>query len=159
MIEKIWTYLAPPLLSAGLTAALTYWYMSRRERKERKRKFRVVVELIRSEMEAAPKNNIWAVHQNSIVRLQEHAAHVLADIRRDRRDAFRENLIKYSKLRSETLPNFVNTDPIKLSPLYEAAIASIIDLLANLIELADGQRGDFWLASQENKAAGAVLRR
>jgi hypothetical protein len=68
-------------------------------------------------------------------------------------------LIKYSKLTSESLPNFVNADSKTLSPQYEAAIALIIDPLANLIELADGQRGNSWLASQANKAAGAASRK
>jgi hypothetical protein len=130
-----------------------------REGKERKRKFRAVVELIRFEIEAAQKDRIWDVHHNSIGRLQEHAAHVLSDILCIRRDAFRENLIKYSKLTSESLPNFVNADSKTLSPQYEAAIALIIDPLANLIELADGQRGNSWLASQANKAAGAASRK
>jgi len=152
MIDNILKLLASALLSAGLT----YWCMSRREGKERKRKLRAAVELIRSEIEAAPRNSIWDVHQNSIVRLQEHAAHVLPDIRRDRREAFRENLIKYCKLTSESIPSFVNADSKTFNPQYPAALQAIIDALANLIELADGKRGDLWLASKANKAAGAA---
>lgn len=133
------------LLSAILGSLLTHKFISMREGKDRKRRFRAVVELIRFEIEAAQKDRIWDVHHNSIGRLQEHAAHVLLDIRCDRKEAFRENLIKYSKLTRESIGNYVNTDPKTLNPEYEAAVASIIDTLANLIELADGQRGDLWL--------------
>jgi hypothetical protein len=146
------------LVGSIIGSLITHCFILRREGRERRRKFRAVVELIRFEIEATSKGGIWDAHHNSIGRLQEHAAHVLSDIRCDRREAFRENLIKYSKLTSESLRNFVNADPITLSPQYEAAVASIIDPLAKLIELADGHRGDFWLASRANKAASADSR-
>jgi len=127
------------LLSALLGALIAHGFALMREGKERKRKFRAVVELIRLEIQAAPKETIWDVHQNSIGPLREQAAHVLLDIRCDRREAFRENLIGYSKLASEDLPNFVNTDPKTSNPQYEAAIVAITDPLANLLDLADGR--------------------
>ena len=132
------------MLTAALLGALfAHGFVLMREGNERKRRFRTSVELVLLEIEAAPKDIIWDVHHNSIVPLREQAAHVLLDIRHDRRKAFRENLIKYSKLARGSLPNFVNVDTQTLNPEYEAAVASIIGPLENLLELADGQRGGF----------------
>ena len=129
------------MLTAALLGALfAHGFVLMREGNERKRRFRASVQLVLLEIEAAPKDIIWDVHRNSIVPLREQAAHVLLDIRRDQRNGFQENLIKFSKLTRESLPNFVNTDPHTLNPEYEAAVASIIGLLENLLDLADGRR-------------------
>jgi hypothetical protein len=146
------------LAAALLGAQLAYWFNLMREGKERKRRFRAVVELIRLQIEAAPRDSIWDVHHNSIGVLQEQAAHVLNDIRCARQQAFRESLINYSKLTSESVPSFVNSDSKTFNPQTPAALQSITDPLANLIELADGHRGDLWLATRANKAAGAASR-
>jgi hypothetical protein len=146
-------------VGAILGSLLTHWFALMREGKERKRKFRAVVELVRFEIEAAPKDKIWDVHRNSVRPLQEQAAHVLLDIRAGQLEAFRANSIRYSKLTSEDLPNFINADPNTSNPQYEAAIVAITDPLANLIELADGQKRDAWLASKANKAARTAASR
>jgi hypothetical protein len=135
---------------------ITHVFILMREGKERRGKFRAVVELIRFEIEATSKDSVWDVHHNSIGRLQEQAAHVLSDIRCNRREAFRENLIKYSRMTSESVRSFVNADPKTMSPKYEAGIALIIDALANLFELADGRREDFWLGSRAKKPTRAA---
>ena len=141
------------LASALLGAFIAHGLVLLREGTERKRRFRAAVELIRFEIESAPKDLIWRTHENSIHTLQEQAAHVLLDVQVGQQEAFRENLIRYSKLTSGDVPGFINADAKSLNPQYEAAVVAIIDPLANLIEIVGEQAN--WLATKANKAARA----
>jgi hypothetical protein len=143
------------VVGALLGATLVHGFIIMREGRERIRRFRAVVEMIRFEIDAASKEKIWEIHHNSISRLQEHAAHILSDIQCGRQEAFRVNLIKYCKLTSDDLPVFINADEKTLSPQYEAAVEMILTPLANIIEQADGQQRDVWLASKANRKARA----
>ncbi len=138
---------------AFIGVLVAHLFIMMREGWERRRRFRAVVELIRFQIEAAPEDRIWNAHHNSIVLLQEQAAHVLNDIQSSRKEAFRGYLIKYSKLTSEGMASFVNADSKTFHPQYPAALQAIIDPLANLIDLANGKPGDLWLATRANKAA------